>query len=337
MRIVKGRTVKDRKGIIGGSQVASILGIPGAYSTPFEVWKTFTGNDDDDDRKKNSLMMAGTYIEYAIAKMYEDMEGVKLHSLMEGKAWQHDKYDWAICHPDRYISKRTAVEIKNISFRTAGDWGESGTDGVPMYYMTQALWYMAVNDELKNVIVVRYTDGQLYKYDIKRKGNEDLIEGIFSKVKETVDRWIAGVVPERTNLNEEYSFRTIRGFGEDYEIRELPTELKMLGSEYLQASREEKVAKVKKEAALMKMGVILGDNKSFRSGKRNLLQWVEKTTVTVDKDRLMKEHTDIYRELTKVSKSTYLKANLKDEDVVMTAEDLEFLKTKAGETAKENA
>ena len=80
MKKVKNQSVKERTAIIGSSQIASILGIAGAFKSEFETWQDFVGQSKDVDNNSEA-MLAGTCLEDGIAKMFESKYKVKLKKL----------------------------------------------------------------------------------------------------------------------------------------------------------------------------------------------------------------------------------------------------------------
>ena len=185
MKLIKNQSVKDRAGIVGSSQIASILGITGAFKSEFETWQDFTAQSKESE-DNSEIMLAGTCLEDGIARMFESKYKIKLKKLAKNTAWQHEKYDWAICHPDRVIDSKTALEIKLVSSYKSHDWGEEETDEIPQYYLTQVIWYMIINPKLTRVYVARFTDNKLYRYFVDREGNEELIYKVEDKIVEWV-------------------------------------------------------------------------------------------------------------------------------------------------------
>jgi predicted phage-related endonuclease len=60
---------------------------------------------------------------------------------------QHPDHPFMLANIDRQIvGLRRGLEVKNASLWTAEKWGESGTDDIPLFYLTQCVHYMAVFD-----------------------------------------------------------------------------------------------------------------------------------------------------------------------------------------------
>lgn len=323
MKLIKNQSVKDRAGIIGSSQIASILGITGAFKSEFETWQDFTAQSKESE-DNSEIMLAGTCLEDGIARMFESKYKIKLKKLAKNTAWQHEKYDWAICHPDRVIDSKTALEIKLVSSYKSHDWGEEETDEIPQYYLTQVIWYMIVNPKLTRVYVARFTDNKLYRYKVDREGNEELI----SKVEEKIVEWVRkiredGYIPEAKELKEQYSLVSYLGLSKPIELESLSLDIKMCASRYKEATAQIKEAEDRKEAALREMCNIIGESKSIKYQGRNIAYYVTTVKENVDVKLLKADLPEVFEKYKKVSESTYLRINARDEDIALTQSEIE--------------
>jgi putative phage-type endonuclease len=64
--------LKHREQGVGGSEVASILGL-NPYETPYQLWRRKTGQEPP--KEENFAMRAGHYLEDAVAKFWQDETG----------------------------------------------------------------------------------------------------------------------------------------------------------------------------------------------------------------------------------------------------------------------
>ena len=323
MKLIKNQSVKDRAGIVGSSQIASILGITGAFKSEFETWQDFTAQSKESE-DNSEIMLAGTCLEDGIARMFESKYKIKLKKLAKNTAWQHEKYDWAICHPDRVIDSKTALEIKLVSSYKSHDWGEEETDEIPQYYLTQVIWYMIINPKLTRVYVARFTDNNLYRYFVDREGNEELIY----KVEDKIVEWVRkiredGYIPQAKELKEQYSLVLYLGLSQPVELESLSLDIKMCASRYKEATAQIKEAEGRKEAALREMCNIIGESKSIKYQGRNIAYYVTTVKENVDVKLLKADLPEVFEKYKKVSESTYLRINARDEDVALTQSEIE--------------
>jgi putative phage-type endonuclease len=130
---------------IGGSEVAAILGLS-PYVSAYTLWH----------RKKGLLagqtpnvgMSWGTRLEDVIAaKFAEDHPEM---GVRRTGTWRNLERPWMLGNPDRFITTpagrapKAVLEVKTAHGSDTWQWGKSGTDEIPPYYLTQVRWYLAV-------------------------------------------------------------------------------------------------------------------------------------------------------------------------------------------------
>lgn len=127
----------DRKGYIGGSDIAPICGLS-PWKTPLQVYLDKVG--ESEPTPDNPAMAYGRMMEPVIRQWYESETG---YTVEQPNLITHPKHSFLVAHLDGWVpqAKRT-IEIKTA--RSADDWGEPGTDAIPTYYMTQVQYYLAL-------------------------------------------------------------------------------------------------------------------------------------------------------------------------------------------------
>lgn len=124
---------QQRRRGIGGSDVAGILGIS-PWSTPLDVWRAKVLGDQDAETEP---MRWGTLLEpiiraEAVARLGEPVT--------DGQLVVAD--DWRFGNVDGLVGADAILECKTS--RDASEWGQEGTDEIPLHYLTQVAWYLAV-------------------------------------------------------------------------------------------------------------------------------------------------------------------------------------------------
>jgi putative phage-type endonuclease len=126
---------------LGGSEIAAVAGL-NPYSTAAEVWARKTGRLAD--KPETLPMRLGTYLETFNAQLYANRSGF---ALKRGATCQSAQVPWMVGTPDFYVlddEGRTThgLECKWVTYFDAEDWGPSGTDIVPVWYIAQIQHYM---------------------------------------------------------------------------------------------------------------------------------------------------------------------------------------------------
>lgn len=159
----------DRTKYIGGSDIGSILGLS-RFRSPLEVWMEKTGRET---KKLDSLPLRfGSFAESFVASEYSRATGFEL--IHDESIYIHPKHSFMSAHMDRFVledgcsSPTRILECKTANPFSPGDWGEIGSDEVPMSYLCQCIWYMAITDINKVDLAVLFGNADFRIYEITR-------------------------------------------------------------------------------------------------------------------------------------------------------------------------
>ena len=131
-----------RKGRIGGSDIGTLLG-----------WSPFSGREDlmlsklgiTGPKGMSPAMARGNFLEDGVAQWLAHKLGLGYDEERSKGTYLHDEYDWALFNPDRLTTCGRLVEIKTTNNRTVKyEWGEEGTNLVPLTYQAQVQWGMGI-------------------------------------------------------------------------------------------------------------------------------------------------------------------------------------------------
>ena len=167
----------DRSKYIGGSDIGAILGLS-RFKTPLEVWMEKTGKET---KKADSLPLRfGSFAEDFVAREYSRATGFELTH--DESIYIHPEHAFMSAHIDRFIlevgssSPTRILECKTANPFSSGDWGEIGSDEVPMSYLCQCIWYMAITGIEKTDLAVLFGNSDFRIYEVARdQGLEELV------------------------------------------------------------------------------------------------------------------------------------------------------------------
>jgi putative phage-type endonuclease len=160
----------DRTKYIGGSDIGAILGLS-KFKTPLEVWMEKTGKQT---KQMDSLPLRfGSFAEEFVAQEYTRSSG---HSLVHDESiYIHPQHSYMSAHIDRFVlgegSDRPPtriLECKTASPFNQDQWGEPGSDQVPMSYLCQCIWYMAITQIEVTDLAVLFGNSDFRIYTLKR-------------------------------------------------------------------------------------------------------------------------------------------------------------------------
>jgi len=168
--------LQRRRSGIGGSDVASILGIS-PWKSAYDVYMAKTSDHRGDDLDGKDHIIFGNLMEPVVREEFARRNNKVV--LTSDELFRHPDHDWMVANVDGIIEGENAgLEIKTASEYSGDAWGEEGTDQVPQYYLTQGLHYMAVMgwDRIYFAVVI---GGNKYKqYVVER--DEDAVRSLIA-------------------------------------------------------------------------------------------------------------------------------------------------------------
>jgi putative phage-type endonuclease len=162
---------------LGGSDVGALLGLS-KYRSAVDVWMEKTGKET---AVRDSLPLRfGQFAEEFVASEYTLSTGLSLAS--HDAAVIHPEYQFMHGHIDRFAlngdlplisieGKITAcriLECKTANPFAQSEWGEVGSDQVPLSYLVQCVWYMMLTNINQTDLAVLFGNTDFRIYEINR-------------------------------------------------------------------------------------------------------------------------------------------------------------------------
>lgn len=220
---------------LGGSDIAGISGFS-KYSSPMSVYLDKLGLRPPID--DNAHMKAGRILEPVIAGWFTDETGIKV--IRQNAVFQNKERPWMLANIDRWVlGKNEGLECKNGGEYVKDQWADNK---VPMDYILQGNWYMAVLGAERWWFAVLLGGWDFQWRVIER--DEKIIEGITKIAEEFWFNHVLAKVPPA------YSYQDTDILKERYPEHvpgrrvELPTDIV---KEHLRAKADEKEAKQRKD------------------------------------------------------------------------------------------
>lgn len=133
---------KDRMLGIGGSDMPIILGLSN-YKTPYQLYLEKIG-EVDGSFEETPLQYWGQQLEGVIRDEFAKRNNVCIET---PETLIHPFYDFLRGNLDGFIPSLNAVlEVKCSNQFMANEWGDSGSDVIPMQYLVQVAHYCAVTN-----------------------------------------------------------------------------------------------------------------------------------------------------------------------------------------------
>lgn len=137
----------DRARRLGGSEIATVLNLPGVYSTYFTLWHHKAGHAEPDQGDSNPSTEWGKRLEPVIvAKWLEDHPGWEIVPWTQGTMWIDEEQPWRLASPDAIVWCPATGQIEILECKTCDDtqaWEWEGTVP-PLRYVCQLRWYLDI-------------------------------------------------------------------------------------------------------------------------------------------------------------------------------------------------
>jgi putative phage-type endonuclease len=294
---------RERTKYLGGSDVGAILGFS-KYRTALDVWLEKTGRIEN--VVDNLPVRFGSFAESFVANEYANQTGYTLVHSETGVA--HPQYPFMVGHIDRYIFEHSDVvdeglflsdgscaashllECKTASPFNQSDWGELGTDEVPMSYLVQCLWYLAITNLERCDVAVLFGNSDFRIYEVYR--DKELEDLIISKAATFWNSFVQLDTPPPAQCESDYQHlfkREITGkaIEADHIFCELTQKLQLLNSEI--KSKELEISQIKQ--TIMSQ---MGEAELLTYQGHVLATWKSpKQSYRLDSKKIEKEHPEL--------------------------------------------
>ena len=282
----------DRSKYLGGSDIGAILGLS-RFRSPLEVWMEKTGKEV---KKLDSLPLRfGSFAESFVASEYSRSTGFDL--IHDESIYVHPEYSFISAHIDRFVledssssSPTRILECKTANPFSLGDWGEVGTDQVPLSYLCQCLWYMAITDLNRIDLAVLFGNADFRIYEISR--DLELESTILQKANFFWNEYVLKDVPPpaqseadcQTLFSKGDPAKSVEAHSETLELRK---RLALLNNEI--DSREEEISAIKQNIM-----TLMGEAETLTYQGQVIATWkAPKPSYRLDSKTLEQEHPEI--------------------------------------------
>lgn len=279
--------LEDRRKGIGGSDVATVLGL-NKYKSVYQLWLEKTGQVEVTSAQSEAAYWGNT-LEEVVAEEFSKRTGKKVRR--RNRVFEHPKYPFLRANIDRDVVGENAVlECKTANQYLANEWDD---DEIPIQYICQVQHYMNVLN-LDYVYFAVLIGGQKFIWK-KMERDQELIDMITEKL---VEFWTEnvekGIEPAIDGLKATSDFLTQRYLDTD----ESETELNAAFDENIA-----NLARLKGDKKIIEENITLLENELKQAlGKadatigitpNNIVSWKKMQSKRLDKKKLIDKYPDI--------------------------------------------
>jgi len=276
----RSKFLEQRRKGIGGSDAAAVLGLS-KWKTAYDVFLDKTGKAEP--TPDNDAMLWGRLLEPVIRQQYADRTG---RVVVMPEMLRDAKDSYIVANVDGLCADRV-LEIKTA--RTSKDWGEEGSDEVPMQYFLQCQHYMLVTGRpaADIAVLIGASDFRIYTIEANEK--------LFGVMRASyADFWnehvLKDVPPEAVSYADAVAqYKVSNG----QTIEATPDVLKMVDA--LKALQEKQKALAEEETALKgSIMAFMKDNEALTVDGLTRVSWkTSKAAERFDNKRFKAEHPDL--------------------------------------------
>lgn len=297
------KQIKERRGYIGASESAAILGLSN-WSSPLKVWSEKTSALPHEDLSDREAIELGNELEDYVARRFCQKTGKKVHRV--NATLYHKDHPFIACNLDRQVvDEKVPLECKTAGEFMAKDWKG---DVAPNAYVVQVMHQMAVtgapyaylavligNREFKWLKVDR--DEDMIKTIVEREvafWNTFVVPKIMPKVirqdNETLARLFKDAVDEVIPLDDDArrTIESLQGMKADY--KDLEGKIDLLGN---------------------KLKAMLGDKLAGTTGNWRVM-WKPQTQERIDVKKFKDEQPELSKKY--IKETTFRKLTIKENE-----------------------
>ncbi len=174
----------NRTGFLGGSDIASVLGVS-PWKSAYALWEEKLGaTQEPDDEQRDKVLRRGKRLEPVVMEMLQDEHDIwvldrNVIHVDPAYEWMRAEIDFEHAIPD--IARLTDHTVGNGDVKTvhpyaAKDWGAEGTDELPAYYVAQFQWGLMVTGRAVCMVAALIGADDLRIYEVHR--DEEIIAHI---------------------------------------------------------------------------------------------------------------------------------------------------------------
>ena len=279
--------LEDRRKGIGGSDVATVLGL-NKYKSVYQLWLEKTGQVEVTSTQSEAAYW-GNMLEEVVAEEFSKRTGKKVRK--RNQVFEHQKYPFLRANIDRDVVGENAVlECKTANQYLANEWDD---DEIPIQYICQVQHYMNVLN-LDYVYIAVLIGGQKFLWK-KMERDQELIDMITEKLVEFWTENVEKVIePAIDGLKATSDFLTQRYLDTD----ESETELNAAFDENIA-----NLARLKGDKKIIEENITLLENELKQAlGKsdatigitpNNIVSWKRTQSKRLDKKKLIEKYPDV--------------------------------------------
>lgn len=303
-----------RRNGIGSSDWAGVLGVVGAFHTAFEVWQSKVGSliDGDDE---TYWQARGNVLEPFVCRWFSKTKGL---AVIHGDPIPEESINkrlppWWRCQIDAVTldgGRPIPVEAKTARAFRKAEWGESGTDQVPLHYVVQVMAQIAYVDAAYGYLAVDIGGEDFRWYRVNR---DDALIAHMLKEGEKFWKLVQDGTPPPPSTSSEANL--VWANHEPGEYLQADGQIRATLRAINEHKAEEKSRAVLREKLELELKSMLQDREGVKDGDAVLCTWKTQESTRIDTTALKQRLPDTAAAFSKTTTTRVLRIKETKEDV----------------------
>lgn len=274
----------DRRTYLGGSDAAAILGVS-PWKSPLQLYQEKIGEYKEEvTPAKKKIFNRGKRLEPIVIEMMMDElqdQGHEVEITHRNNRYIDKEHPFMAAEIDAELlvnGEPVNCEIKTVNPFAAKDWGEEGTDEIPMYYTAQIAHGQMITGRDRTIVAALIGADDLRLHLVNR--DNELIQIMRAKELEFWNRVINKEAPEPTSKDD---INRLYRFEDADSILEADEEIAALCNELAEAKASGKNIDARIESLSTRIKSMMGDAAILMRHGQKLATWKSnKESIKVD-------------------------------------------------------
>jgi putative phage-type endonuclease len=291
----------DRSKFLGGSDIAAVLGIS-PWKTAMDLWRdkiTPRVEGPVNQPKKRGIRWESVVGEMLVERL--QAEGHEVEIVASNRRYQDAAHPFMASEIDFELRLDGTEAITNVELKTVHpfrmrDWGDSGSDDLPIHYTAQVMWGLGVTGRANGFLAALFGADELRTYPVA--ADAETIAAIRARgLAFWTDHVLAGIAPEPVNLEDLSKLFDKDGAGPpllaDEDLAGKVLRIRAINAELKAREAEAEALEFDIKRAMRDCSEIVMPN-----GKK-AVEWKQRTGAWLDETALKEAHPKLAREFTR--------------------------------------
>lgn len=311
----------ERKGFIGGSDIAGILGVS-PWASPVTVYqrKTHSGPESAPRPGKKKLFNRGKLWEKVVGEMLEaklEDQGHRVRVIGMNRRFVDPAVPYFAAEIDYEILLDDIPDVVNVELKTvhpnaSRDWGEEETDECPVHYAAQAAWGLGVTGRNACIVAALFGADELRTYQIVR--DTETIDAMRAKARFFWEHHVLpGVPPEPQSLRDVDALYP----GKETIIANADADIMQRILRFRVVASQQSALVAERELLEFEIKRYMGDATILKGldGVENAVTWRRKESTRFDVGSFKNDYPKLYKQFSRPETTRVFKVNHVEGDI----------------------